>query len=183
MLLSPLLRDLLSKRCGHSLEISADCVTLVLDIEKHTGEHLGVNTVKRLLGFIHDDRQPRVSTLNIIARYLGYDNWEALKLVDDENGNSGFGPCAAEIHSSHLKLGNRVEVTYKPGRRLVLEFKGGNSFRVIESVNSKLLVGDEIILDHMVQSYPLLVSSVVREGQDLGSFTAGKAQGVEFKVL
>ena len=183
MQLSPYLKDMLSRQCGHALDNAAQCVMLTLDIESHTGEHLGVNTVKRLLGFIADERQPRVATLNIIARYLDYDSWEALKLVDDENGNSGFGSCATELHACDLKPGNRVQVTYRPGRRLVLELKGDNLFTVLESENSKLLAGDEITLDHIVQGYPLLVSRVVRDGQDLGSFTAGKAQGVEFKML
>ena len=183
MQLSPFLRDMLSKRCAHSLEESADCVILALDIESHTGEHIGINTIKRLLGFIHDERQPRATTLNIIALYLGYDSWDVLKLVDDENGNSTFGSSATEIHVRDLKPGNRVLVTYRPGRRLVLVFKGGNSFTVIESENSKLQVTDELSIDHVVQGYPLLVSRVLRKGQNLGSFTAGKAQGVEFKLL
>lgn len=183
MRFSPLIKDLLSEQCRCPLQNPADCQTLAFDIESRTGEHLGVNTVKRLLGFIDDERQPRVATLDIIARYLGYDSWEALSLVDNENGNSGFGSCATEIHASDLKPGDCVLVTYQPGRSLVLEFQGGNSFTVIESENSKLLVADELSIDHVVQGYPLLVSSVVRAGQNWGSFTAGKVQGVEFKIL
>lgn len=182
MKLSPLIKAMLAERCGHNIDTPAECMALSLDIETITGEHLGVNTLKRLLGFIHDERQPRVTTLNIIARYLGYNSWEALKLVDDANGNSGFGSGATELHASLLKPGDRVLVTYQPRRRLMLEFKGGNNFIVIESENSKLLVADELSIDHMIKGYPLLVNRVVRAGQDLGSFTAGKTQGVEFKI-
>ena len=62
-------------------------------------------------------------------------------------------------------------------------YLGANRFRVQESINSKLRAGDELTATHIVQGYPLLVSDVLREGQSLGSFTAGKAQGIRFKIL
>jgi hypothetical protein len=62
-------------------------------------------------------------------------------------------------------------------------YLGNNCFRITHSENSKLFAGDEIRLTHIVQGYPLLVSEVVREGRSLGSFTAGKAQGISLQLL
>lgn len=183
MKLSPAITKLLSRQCGRELTTANDCTVLALDIESRTGDHLGVNTIKRLLGFINDEREPRDATLNIIAHYLGYDNWDTLRLVDEEEGNSGFGAGVDELHAGDLREGARVVITYHPGRWLMLELTHGNSFAVVESENSKLQKGDLITLDHMVQGYPLLVSRVVRAGHDLGSFTAGKAQGINFEIV
>jgi len=66
---------------------------------------------------------------------------------------------------------------------VTLEYTGDNHFRVIESEHSKLLAGDLLTLTHIVRDYPLLVSRVERDGQDLGAFTAGKAQGIDFDLL
>lgn len=183
MKLSPYIKDLLGKQCRRELTTANDCTVLALDIEASTGEHVGVNTLKRMLGFIDDEREPRITTLNIIARYLGHNDWEALKLLDDEAGNSDFNESMTELHAAQLKPGAMIEITYLPNRRVVIKFLGDNSFTVIESENGKLRVGDSLRLDHIVRGYPLLVSEVVRDGTSLGTFTAGKAQGINFKIV
>ena len=74
-------------------------------------------------------------------------------------------------------------ISYPPNRRLAIEHLDSNRFRVLESENSKLLAGDLLTLTHIVRHYPLLVSEVTRDGQNLGAFTAGKAQGIDFELL
>lgn len=183
MKLSPNIKDLLAKHCNHNIATAGDCAILALDIESKTGQHMGVNTLKRLLGFIDDERDPRITTLNIIARYLGYDNWDALKLIDNEKGNSVFDKTLDELQSTQLMIGTMIEITYRPDRRLVIKHICNNSFEVIESENSKLLEGDMLQIDHIVRGYPLLVNKVEREGTSLGTFTAGNLQGIDFKLL
>jgi len=74
-------------------------------------------------------------------------------------------------------------ISYPPNRSLTIEHLDGNRFRVLESENSKLLPGDMLTLTHIVRGYPLLVAEVIRGGQNLGAFTAGKAQGIDFELL
>ena len=50
MRFSPFIIDLLREKLGHEIRLSCDCDLLTLDIESMTGEHIGVNTMKRLLG-------------------------------------------------------------------------------------------------------------------------------------
>lgn len=182
MKFSPYVIGLLEQKARHELRISADCEYLAYDIESVTGAHIGVNTIKRLLGFVIDERQPRTTTLDIISRYLGFDNWETLRIYDD-NSNSSFQTTVDELRTTDLSVGQRVQVTYLPDRLLELEYVGNNQFRVLSSQNSKLHEDDEIIVTHIVKGYPLLVNEVIRDGMQLGSFTAGKAQGVNFKIL
>lgn len=174
--------DLLKQKSGRDFRLSGDCEYLALDIESVTGEHIGVNTLKRLLGFIDDEREPRPSTLDIIARYLDFENWEVLSIYDDRS-NSSFESSNEEIRVSDLSVGQDVLITYLPDRQVEIRYLGTNRFRVLSNMNSKLRAGDEITLTHIVQGYPLLVSEVIRDGESLGSFTAGKAQGIRFKKL
>lgn len=174
---------MLSQRCGREFRLSADCEYLTLDIESATGEHLGVNTMKRLLGFINDERVPRVQTLDIIARYLGFNNWEELLRSCENYSNSSFGKDTEELTAADLEIGAQVEVLYQPGRRLLMQYNGENMFEVVESVRSKLVTGDKVTLTHLVAGYPLIISNVERNGQQLGAFTAGKEQGINFKLL
>ena len=96
-----------------------------------------------------------------------------LKVFDEEKD---------ELHSTQLVIGTMIEITYLPDRRLIIKYLGGNSYLIVESQNSKLLSGDLLHIEHIVRGYPLLVSEVVRDGASLGSFTAGKAQGINYRI-
>ena len=182
MKFSPYVTNLLRQKSKKDFRLSADCEYLALDIESVTGEHIGVNTLKRLLGFINDERDPRISTLDVIARYLGFDNWDVLSIYDNKS-NSSFESSSEEIRVSELSEGQSVQISYLPDRRLVMVYQGNGRFLVQMSENSKLLAGDELAVTHIVQGYPLLVTEVIRDGKSLGSFTAGKAQGIRFKII
>ena len=59
MKFSPYVINLLKQKSNKDFRLSGDCEYLALDIESVTGEHIGVNTLKRLSGFINDEREPR----------------------------------------------------------------------------------------------------------------------------
>lgn len=182
MKFSPYVKTLLEQKSGRELRLSSDCDYLTFDIESKTGEHVGVNTLKRLLGFIDDERESRISTLDIIARYLDFDSWELLKVYDDKS-NSSFGGFSDEIYVKDLTIGQQILINYLPDRELVICYRGENHFIVIKSKNSKLIVDDDLEIFHIVKGYPLIISDVKRGGNTLGSFTAGKIQGIDFKIL
>ena len=182
MKFSPYITELLREKSGNEIRLSRDCDLLALDIESVTGEHIGVNTVKRLLGFIADERSTRTSTLDVIARYLGYDNWDVLRQIDENSSNSAFDD-RDEYLACYLEKGQQVAISYPPNRTLTIECLGDNHFRVIKSENGKLQEGDLLTLTHIVRHYPLLVSEVIRDGRSLGAFTAGKTQGIDFELL
>ncbi|QFQ12918.1 hypothetical protein C7Y71_007740 [Pseudoprevotella muciniphila] len=170
---------MLKEKFGNDIRVSRDCELLTLDIESVTGEHLGVNSMKRLLGFIDDERNTRQSTLDVISRYLGYPDWDTLRLQDESSSNSTFDD-RDEYLACNFEKGQRLVVTYPHNREITMEYVGENHFSVIESKNSKLLKGDLLTLTHIVRGYPLLVSEVIRDGENMGSYTAGKAQGINF---
>ncbi len=177
MILSPYIKELLTKRCAHALHIPSDCEFLSLDIQSKTGIHIGATTLKRLLGFVADERQPHASTLDVIAHYLGYQDWQQLS-AEDVKGNSGFDTTYEEIRSADLEVSTKVEIKYSPDRTVVFEYLGDSRFQVISSQNSKLHVDDYASIQSFILHHPLFVSSVIRNGNDLGQFTAGRISGL-----
>ena len=182
MLFSPFIVELLREKSQCPIRVSADCEQLALDIASVTNQHIGVNTLKRLLGFIADEREPRVSTLDVIAQYLGFEHWDALKLYDEQTENSAFDD-RDEYLTCYFKPGTKVNITYLPNRSVDMEYLGNCRFRVLSRENSKLMVGDELTVTHLVRGYPLLATDVTRDGINLGSFTAGKEKGIDFLLL
>ena len=169
--------EMLKRKSGSGLRQPSDCEILSLDIESKTGVRIGATTLKRLVGFAQDERTPHTSTLDAIARYLGYAHWDELSKIED-NGNSDFETPDDEVRSADLQTGACVEITYLPDRRLILEYLGNNRYQVTASENSKLQKGDEVEILNFVLHHPLLVVNVWRDGESLGQFTAGRVSGL-----
>ena len=175
--------QLLKEKSGNELRQPSDCEFMSLDIESKTGVRIGATTLKRLLGFAQDERMPHTSTLDAIARYLGYAHWEELAQIEDK-GNSGFDCSDEEIRSVDLQRGAFVEITYLPDRIVRMQYFGDQFFGVIDSVNSKLQENDKVEIQSFVLNHPLLVLNVWRDGESLGQFTAGRVSGLSsIKVL
>ena len=169
--------QLLKEKAGNELRQPSDCEYLSLDIESKTGVHIGATTLKRLVGFAQDDRVPHTSTLDAIARYLGYAHWDELSQIEDK-GNSDFGVTDEEVRSANLKPDVCVEITYMPDRIVKMQYLGNGRYRVEESANSKLQEDDEVEILNFVLHHPLLVLNVWRRGEPLGQFTAGRVSGL-----
>ena len=169
--------ELLKRKSKSDLRLPSDCELLSLDIESKTGVRIGATTLKRLLGFAQDERQPHTSTLDAIAHYLGYAHWDELAKIEDQ-GNSDFDSPDGEVRSADLQVGCELEIAYLPDRRVVLSYLGNNRYRIQQSENSKLLVGDEVEILSFVLHHPLLVMQVWRSGQSLGQFTAARISGL-----
>lgn len=183
MVLSFHIVQMLKRKSEHDLRLPSDCEYLALDIESKTGVHIGATTLKRLVGFAQDERTPHASTLDAIARYLGYAHWAELKKVENR-GNSDFNTFDDEIRSADLQPDDMVEITYLPDRTVRMKYLGNNHYQVVESLNSKLKTDDEVEIFNFVLHHPLLVLNVCRNGKELGQFTAGRISGLSsIKIL
>lgn len=58
------------------MQTHKDFVFLSDAIFERTHQTVGVNTLKRLWGHLEEGATPRLSTLNILAQYAGFDDWE-----------------------------------------------------------------------------------------------------------
>jgi len=168
---------MLKRKSGADLRLPSDCELLSLDIESKTGVRIGATTLKRLVGFAQDERTPHASTLDAIARYLGYAHWDELMKVEDK-GNSDFDVSDEEVRSANIQPGESIEITYLPDRKVSMKYLGNNRYKIVESENSKLKINDEVEILNFVLHHPLLVLNVWRNGEPLGQFTAGRVSGL-----
>jgi len=170
----------LEERVGISLRNPSDRDVQLLsaDIENATKSRLGINTLKRLLGRISDDTHiSRPGTLNVIAQYLGSPDWPSL-LINVSNGSSSFIPIEGELLTTNLIPEQLVEITYLPNRRLQFIYLGDDRFEIVTNENSKLMVGDICTISSFILRYPLIIRKVVRNGEELGSYSAARAGGI-----
>lgn len=177
MKLSPHTIELLGKICEREICTPADCNILSLDIESKTRVHIGATTLKRLIGFTHDEREPHTSTLDAIARYLGYKNWNEYSAIAD-NSNSTFDAHKHEVRSTDLSINSLVEVYYQPDRKITFKYLGNSQYDVAESINSKLPAGATVKINNFVLHHPLFIDNVWVNDCFLGQYTAGIVSGL-----
>lgn len=177
MQLSPYIISQLSKRAGCDVTSTAGATILCHDIASVTGERLSVNTIKRLTGVLTYDNRPRLTTLDIIARYLGYESWRSLKAGEIAIG-SDFSNKRLFTDMTALPEGQRVKITWEPGRVLALTHRGAGLYAVAQSVNGKLRAGDLVQLSMLRVGFPFIAADVERDGFSLGEYAAAPDTGI-----
>ena len=167
------------KEYGDELKYAHQFEGLIGDIERKTGERLSLNTIRRIFGMNNETVVPRKSTMDIIAQYVGYPDYELLlKDVGEDSDISVFTPIDA-IDVVDLEKGAQLQISYDPNRVLVMSYLGNFKFIVNESQGSKLEKGDELEITQMAVGFDLLVANVIREGKSLGPYHAAKQYGLK----
>lgn len=172
---------LLEEKSGHPLNSSSACERLALDIESKTGEQLGFTTLKRLLGFTSEQASPRLSTLEILAQYLGFNSYKELEDTINNRGDSDFDSNAQSVISSRLPEEAEISLSYSPNRSLKLKYIRDDEFIVTESINGSLKAGDKIFVDSFTTGLPMIAKDVIRDGQSLGRYVAGGKFGIQIE--
>lgn len=176
------LKELLAERAGFDVSTPHGAEKLQKDILADTGEQLSVNTVKRLVGVISYEGLPRLSTLEIISRYLRMPDLKTLLAVLHGH-SSDFNIPDNFIAAFDLPEGQRILLEWVPERKVILRHTAGGEFIVEESVNSKLKNGDTVTLGYVAQGSPLLIRNVVRGGESLGEYSAATETGLTKAAL
>ena len=184
MKLNKHLLEELSAKIGQDVTTPTGASVLQLDIESVTGETLSLNTVRRLVGVIPSEKlTPRRTTLNIIANYIGYPDWEMLEEDTNVNG-SGFSENKPFIEMSDLEEDTVVEICWKPNRRLVIRHDGNGQYEVEKSENCKLIPGDLLSLSQLAIGFPFVADKVFRDERPLGCYQAAHGAGIiRFNIL
>jgi hypothetical protein len=168
---------MLENKLSHDIRYSADVKVLQQEIKKEVGVDLSLNTLRRALGVLDDGHEPSRYTLDMLAKYLGYDYWENLLEAINDEKRSVFTDIN-EVKVDSLHAGDTVELSYSPDRRLKLRYEGSYNFTVTESENGKLKEDDVIEVYSFVKDYPFIVKQVTRNGVNLGNYIGGKASGI-----
>lgn len=170
----------IKEKAGISMNKSVDFDILAQSIKDKTNESLGVNTLKRLFGYKTEKVVPRLSTMDIIAQYLGCSDYESLiKELGEDADISIFTPVDC-IEVQDLGKGTQVRIAYDPNRVFFLTYLGDFKFIVNEVEGShNILKGDVLTITQLAVGHRFLVAHVERDGYDLGGYESAKYNGLK----
>lgn len=173
------LKAILEQKFGKVLSTTTDFEEFSLYLRQKTGKNISPSTLKRLYGYVNDDHNPRVATLDILSQFAGHKNYKefCLWLKNCNKFNSSFF-MAQQLISSDLKEGTQVIIGWSPNRLLKLKYLGDSTYEILSSENSKLKPGDKFITGCFIKEQPLYLPYIEREGKHTASFVAGRNGGL-----
>ena len=107
-------------RFGKEVSATTDFERLSDTVESALREQISVSTLKRLWGYVNDRHKPRVSTLDILCRYVGYRSFADFQAGLSSDKSSAF-LSERTVRSADLQKGAIVEIGWLPNRYLFLE--------------------------------------------------------------
>ena len=169
---------------GHRLVEAGDFEQLSHLLLSHTRERLSPTTLKRLWGYLSNEKvTTRRHTLDVLSRFVGYRSYEDFcnNISNAKEVQSGF-RAEESITTENMRLEQRLIITWRPDRRILIRHLGGSRFEIIEAVNTKLFVGDTFRCHLMIQHEPLYLDDLVHQGLPSTAYVAGQRDGVVIEV-
>lgn len=159
----------LKEKSGLTFDKSKDFETLCNIICEETGRTIGVTTLKRLFGYISDDRKTNEYTLNTIAVFLEFSSWDdltsSMRIDSDWNYEENI------LYVDELTLNSVVRIKYlnRTVSLKVVDHNGIKALLVIGAKNSSLKDGDILFIDHLKEGDCLEAKTVIR-GESIGNY-------------
>ena len=168
---------------GEKYDSPKDFARLSDLIHAKTGERISSSTLKRLWGYVRSDTEPRTYTLDVLARFVGYkdfDDFLAKGSSRDVQSDIAFGD---KISCEYLPIGAMVRLYWLPDRMFTIRHLGDGQFKVTESINSKLSCGDTFTCFLIINHDPAFFDKLSHDGKGPYVYVAGKRDGVTVEVL
>lgn len=167
------------KKYAKALRTTTDFDEFSFHLKQQQIGLLSTSTLKRLWGYVNDAHTPRMQTLDLLARYIGYTCFSGFCtwLKSSTAYNSSFF-TTKQVSVKELQPGTELEIGWSPNRYLRLLYKGEALFEVKEAKQSKLRAGDCFETACFLMGQPLSLPYILRDGVRTSPFIAGRNGGL-----
>lgn len=170
---------------GRRLQAPKDFDLLREHIYVRLRQLISVSTLKRIWGYTNTQSTPSQSTLDVLARYVGYADYDAFCTSVTDIGTIVSNP----VMSRHINVGtdlkenDRLLLTWAPNRQCRVRYLGNQQFQVEESQNTRLRAGDYFQCGIIIEGEPLYLANLLQPGRLATNYVCGKQGGIRFEQL
>ncbi len=174
------LKEEVLKTAGRPIRTPNDYEWLSERILERTHERLSPTTLKRFFGYLNENVNPRKITLDILARFVGYRDFDSFANSDGEAQSNII--MSERLTSGELKNGQMIRLTWKPDRTCLIRHLGNGKFEIIERENTKLERGDTFECHLFINHEPLYINNIYRDGRIIiDTYLIGRNDGITFQ--
>lgn len=141
------------------------------------------------LGYDKSKSKPYRNTLDILARFLHYHDFNAFC---DQKGDPFAGGSEGEafhrltpgvgIKSNDLRRGERLHVSWSPASTCIFRYDGAMRFTVTESQGTELVKGDTFTCPILISGMPLCLYDLTHQGEANLVFICARQGGIEVNI-
>lgn len=146
--------------------------------------YLSESTLKRVWGYLPRG-ETRPHTLSVLASFIGYSSWDEFlgQLSRACENTSSYILGRHLCVNQNLTPGMRLMLIWKPDRKCIITYLGNNTFKVLESENTRLKPGDTFVCGFFIEGEPLYLNKLVQGNRPPVSYVCGKISGIRFQLL
>ena len=165
---------------GHVPTTPVEFNALCHDILQKTGKQISLSSIKRLWGYVKYDGFPSITTLNTLAHYNGFRDWETFRTKSSGkylNQDSSFLNDSV-INSEMLNIGDHLILSWSFDKQCEIECIAPSRFRIVATNNIKLQPDDTLTLHSVSVGLPLYITHIERNGLSLPAYIGAKKGGI-----
>ena len=178
------IRVAVEKNFGEPVRTPGHFEMLAADIFKHTGRTIGISTLKRLWGYITDQTVTSFTTLSLLARYVGFIDWEAFDRALDNPVNLGDKDSdftqGQIFNARRAPVGTTIVAQWDVAKSITVRKSSDPArFEVISSHNVKLQPGDSVTIETLAIGRPIQAVDCRRGSAMMGNYTGARHSGLK----
>ena len=177
------LRQMIEQSIGRKVTTPADFVFLRDIIATRCQDTLSDSTLKRIWGYVKGYGSTNATPLSLLARCVGFRNWQDFLQHYAIHGVTSHYILNTTLYANDIAKDASVLVTWQPDRRCLFLHLGEGLFRVTDSINSKLQIGDTFHCGCFIVGQPLYLYDFKHGDEPSSIFVVGKQGGLsEVKI-
>lgn len=175
----------IEKALGQKIQTPKDFEYLRERIYSRLHVLVSATTLKRIWGYLEDDVQPRESTLDILARFLCYSDFNDFERSLGRKKEQQSSPILSRKLNviEELRKGDQLLLAWQPDRICRILYCGNLKFEVLYSEKTRLQVGDTFQCGLFIEGEPLFLDNLVQNGNKPVAYVCGKNSGIRFEKL
>lgn len=179
-----LLCKAVEKAVGIEQPSRSDFDVMQLQIFNRLHYHISATTLKRVWGYVSTVSEPRKRTLDILARFIGYTDFNHFCQTEhDEDAEASSPVLSRHIDVEKELVANDIVILFwNPGRVCTLKYLGNRRFVVVSSENTRLTEGATFLCNLIIEGEPLFISDLVLNYQQPVGYVCGKKGGIQFQL-
>lgn len=176
--------EAVERSLGRKMETPRDFEYLSECLQGRLHDTVSVSTLKRLWGYVANSFQPSQYTLNVLARFVGYDGWEQFVARRPDGKAPSDRILTERVNvSADLLVGDRLRLVWAPDRLCVVRYLGDLRFEVEASQATRLQPGDTFECGLLIEGEPLYLDNLCQPGHELSGYVCGQVSGIRYELL
>lgn len=171
--------DITNNNLGYVPSTPSEFNELSRIIQQKTGRSISLSSIKRIWGYVRYEGFPSVTTLNTLAQYNEFTDWETFLIGNSSrNGDDSGFLEASVINAENIETGKKLLLCWGDDKSCEIESLGASKFRVNRSQNIKLLPDDTFTLHTLCLGHPIYISDIMRGELRLPAYIGAKKGGL-----